>query len=106
MCGTACCAWGVPKHACKAHAVTFAPAVTLVGLAVCAAGGWLLASSLSWMAWMAVLSVLFIFAGDTFLGLREIVYLTKVCNARAHGWRRASGLHVGGLRSLPVGLLV
>ena len=46
--------------------------VVLVGLAVCAAGGWLLASALSWMAWLVALSVLLILASDSFLSLRDV----------------------------------
>ena len=50
----------------------------LLGLAISAATGWLVASSLSWMAWAIVLSALLILAGDSFLSLRDVSSATSV----------------------------
>ncbi|GBF89354.1 membrane transporter [Raphidocelis subcapitata] len=62
----------------------------LVGVAVAAGTGWLVASSLSWALWSAVLSALFVMAGDSFLSLRDV-------SAAGTGiwWSRASTAAAG-----------
>jgi hypothetical protein len=62
--------------------------VLLLGLAISAATGWLVASSLSWMAWSIVLSALLILAGDSFLSLRDVSSTSSVRGRAGAAWGR------------------
>lgn len=80
--------------------------VTLVGLAITAATGWLAAAALSWMAWLSVLSALLILAGDSFLALRDVSSATTGGVWFSRAAATAAGMILSAIFSLGLAFLL